>query len=361
MDTTAQPLPCTTAISAKLTNMSLLCACLVVFIHVDCELDPFSASWWIRNLWKSGLAQIAVPFFFITSGYLLTGNTAQTPWYGREVKKRLKTLLLPYLLWSILYAAYCISVTLLANIVAHAPLSRNLSFGAVYFGRLFGVALYYLPLLAPLWYVRALILFMLLSPLLLMLLRKKRGLALVFLGVLWTIACFATSWDYKPGEPSAFWITTLSFSGLFYFTLGAFLRTYSICLRLSPILTFLAGMGLFAIKLWAIELNLCWCHYLDCPAIFLTLYAVWQWMPPRILFPKLQTVSFPIYVIHLFFISFCGFCFNTLNLSEAANTLPAYFAIAIAAIAGSILTSLLLQRAFPRLARILFGGRVKGR
>ena len=54
------------------------------------------------------LARIAVPLFFMFSGFLFfyktNGFTAQT--YAEKLKKRVRTLLIPYLFWNILFVVF---------------------------------------------------------------------------------------------------------------------------------------------------------------------------------------------------------------------------------------------------------------
>ena len=54
-------------------------------------------------LWRT-IFQIAVPLFFLISGYLFFCNvdSFDVKTYGRKLKKRAKTLLVPYLIWNLL-------------------------------------------------------------------------------------------------------------------------------------------------------------------------------------------------------------------------------------------------------------------
>ena len=49
-----------------------------------------------------GLCRIAVPWFFIASGYFIAGRFGESGWYGRAVSKRLRTLLVPFALWAVI-------------------------------------------------------------------------------------------------------------------------------------------------------------------------------------------------------------------------------------------------------------------
>lgn len=83
----------------KIQNLSLVCAIFVVSIHLpipQCQNDFSYACWSVMQC----VASIAVPFFFVFSGYFLSAHFDEVGWWGREVRKRIRTVLLPYVLWS---------------------------------------------------------------------------------------------------------------------------------------------------------------------------------------------------------------------------------------------------------------------
>lgn len=82
-------------LSDKIANMSFVCACLVVMIHTPFSvgtIDQF-VKYWIGG----GVASAAVPIFFIISGFFLGQHINEDGWYGRAVKKRIRTLVIPFL------------------------------------------------------------------------------------------------------------------------------------------------------------------------------------------------------------------------------------------------------------------------
>ena len=60
----------------------------------------------VKVLGSDVIAQVAVPSFFFISGYLFFANveTWNSPAYRAKMLRRLKTLLLPYLIWNLLMA-----------------------------------------------------------------------------------------------------------------------------------------------------------------------------------------------------------------------------------------------------------------
>ena len=58
-------------LSVKLTNMGFLCSMLVVLIHTGVLADRGSYLWWVSSLTGKGIATVAVPYFFLVSGFML--------------------------------------------------------------------------------------------------------------------------------------------------------------------------------------------------------------------------------------------------------------------------------------------------
>lgn len=122
---------------------------LVVFVHAGNLLDYAHVS--LKNPLLDGIAVLAnagVPAFFLVSGYLL--GIREFDWQ-KNIRKKTRTLLLPFLLWSVLYV--------IMEAIGHMLLPE--SFADV--GRwsvgdwclnLMGIPFYYPPIYAPFWFVR---------------------------------------------------------------------------------------------------------------------------------------------------------------------------------------------------------------
>lgn len=80
--------------SRKISNIGLLCALMVVCIHTPWPLKMPSLA--IVHFLRRGIGQMAVPFFFAVSGVFLAAHFKESDWYKRELAKRVRTLLLPY-------------------------------------------------------------------------------------------------------------------------------------------------------------------------------------------------------------------------------------------------------------------------
>ena len=89
-------------LSSKLSLVSFVCMCMVVWIHVQANFEKGTALWYLVTMITS-LFNIAVPMFFVISGFLLAGHFSEHGWWRRETGKRTKSLLIPYVVWNCVY------------------------------------------------------------------------------------------------------------------------------------------------------------------------------------------------------------------------------------------------------------------
>lgn len=78
-------------VSNKIKNLSFLCSLAVVAIHCGWDEDSL-----MKSFFCEGVARIAVPFFFVVSGYFLARHIGEDGWYKQELRKRVASLLIPY-------------------------------------------------------------------------------------------------------------------------------------------------------------------------------------------------------------------------------------------------------------------------
>ena len=97
-------------LSQKLRFWSLVAMVLLIYVHgynlhprylqpftlVD---EPLGPGTWFQYLLANGLLRFRIPILFAISGYLCARRDGAEP-HGQRVKRRLRTLGLPYLLWS---------------------------------------------------------------------------------------------------------------------------------------------------------------------------------------------------------------------------------------------------------------------
>ncbi|MCL1665345.1 acyltransferase [Elizabethkingia ursingii] len=192
---------------------------LVVFVHMlpfeqkplNLNLDGENIYNTITELISHYLGRLPVPCFFLFSGYFFFFKISKlnTEIYFSQLKKRIKTLLIPYISWNIIY----ILLVYLKNIVSYM-LDKN--FDEIYMG-IKDLSLYNifwgLPINYPLWYVRDLIVMTIAAPLFYYLFKYTK-----FYGLLIILAIYLSTIEFN--------IPGLGTTAIFYFGLGAFMGLY---------------------------------------------------------------------------------------------------------------------------------------
>lgn len=173
---------CSSAISCKIRALSFFATISVVIIHTNTlESMPMgSISWWLGNL--IGYAQHwAVPFFFIVSGFFFHRQFEKTEilkFYPIFLKGKVRSLLVPYLLWGALYGTLVMTPLLVgvawqhgdADLFSKTIFSQNNIF--LIFDSFIGIS--HAPPNGALWYIRLLLLVFLFAPFWLLLFRWNK-------------------------------------------------------------------------------------------------------------------------------------------------------------------------------------------
>ncbi len=180
-------------LSLKLKVISFFAIILVVFLHsydlvikVDAD-NVLSLSkgytTFIQEFISQGITRIAVPIFFTISGYLFfLGLKGSLPEFKKKMKKRVKTLLFPYLLWSalgILLYLVLQSLPVVQNYFTRKLISEHSTKELL-------ETLFLNPIPYQFWFIRDLIILTILSPILFWLLRYLKIWLVAFLLVIWS-------------------------------------------------------------------------------------------------------------------------------------------------------------------------------
>jgi peptidoglycan/LPS O-acetylase OafA/YrhL len=168
----------------------------------------------IRFFISQGVARVAVPLFFLISGYLFFLGGWSRDKYASKLKRRFHTLLIPYLFWNLVVLAYHLVGEEIPQAKAYATglyMQDIHSFSLFHnINAWFGITAGY-PVSIQFWFIRDLMALILLSPLIHFLLARKP--ALLFLCILFGI------WLFLPGDEV--WQNTAD--ALFCFCLGSYL------------------------------------------------------------------------------------------------------------------------------------------
>lgn len=169
-------------------------------------------------LFSQVFARIAVPLFFFISGYLFffktDGFSGQT--YVVKLKKRARTILVPYLCWNLLIIFFRLACEQLAPGLFSgrnkpmADYSWSDWLWAFWDTSHTNPALEeQMPINYPFWFIRDLMVVMIFSPLVYLLVRRFRQYAVGALGVLWL-----TGWWFD--------VAGFSITAFFFFAAGAY-------------------------------------------------------------------------------------------------------------------------------------------
>ena len=108
---------------------------------------------WFQYFSQRQIGDIAVPTFMLISGYLLfRGGTMSIDVYKEKLKSRFYTLLIPYIIWNILFLLYIFACywafpSLMSSMGDYV---ENFTFTSL-------LNVFFLPVLAPMWFIRDLI------------------------------------------------------------------------------------------------------------------------------------------------------------------------------------------------------------
>ncbi len=353
-------------LSAKFRTLSFVCALLVVLLHaytqtMDSMTGPLHLAGWFLSV---GICGIAVPFFFIVSGYLLAHQADDGIPFSKLVTKRLKSLGLPYLYWCLLYTFSYVAFTVYGNHIAGRMLNTNTSLVLPLTNwqnpfRLFGFDMFLFPANGPLWYVRNLLMLVLVSPLLLKAMKRK-VIALVLLGAF--LICYLGHF-LIPRPWWQFFQTGFSFKGLLFFALGIYLKRFPVYWK--PNLAMTLGFCLVWFLLawpWKLPSSYAFlCLHLSFPVGCLALWYLYDFLPFRLILEKMRVTkySFFIFASHyaILNILFCQKACDLLKKHLINSELMIYLLRFIVTAVLSIVLAYLLERFIPKLYKALTGGR----
>lgn len=178
-------------LSQKIRIVSFLSMIMVVLLHsyninikhsgqiLYLEKD---INWIVQNFVSNGITRIAVPIFFFISGYLFVIGSNLTSYdFIVKIKKRVRTLVIPYLFWTLFGLLFY-------YILQSFPQSQSFFTKKLikYYNLLeWFNAIFYEPIPYQLWFLRDLIIMVLMSPIICFLVKKAKYIYLIIIFVFW--------------------------------------------------------------------------------------------------------------------------------------------------------------------------------
>lgn len=180
----------------------------------------------ISEVW----GHISVPLFFIISGFLFFYHKSfDRNIYQKQIRSRIKTLLIPYLLWNLIAIVFKLKCFLPVISSFYRPLEIQISFTRI-FNTFFcnsntnGIlispyvslsGLY--PINTPLWFVRDLMVMVILSPIIYYVIKKAGQWFILAVGLAWFFSSIILP------EGNSFWeYIEMLLTATFFFSWGAF-------------------------------------------------------------------------------------------------------------------------------------------
>jgi len=353
---------------------------MVLFIHVhpmdvavNVGMQHLQGATWSQVLytcWSIGsniLSNVAVPTFFLISAYLFFNGMTEWSWeaYVQKLKRRAKTLLLPYLIFN-LFIELTYQLGWSANFAPNpspTPLISSLWDSTTYCLGMtnwlgFDIQLDF-PNDVPLWFVRDLMCMMILAPLFYYILRRFNFWPILIVGLLFAIGlgCQAPGWSTQ---------------AIFFFGLGAWIAIEKKDLAEWGVKALRWTLPM-ALMMWGVALaadGLPWAH------LFNQLYFIFGapamvgiaavllskgWVSVH---PVLANSSFWVYAVHMVGIGFysilglSGMWTRALfNLDSSLGCFCNFIAAAFLCEGLSLPLYILFQRLCPKVFGLLTGGR----
>ena len=335
-------------LSHDFAKMSFICAIMIVYLHTGCAARG-EVFFQLMHRAITSLCQVAIPWFFFASGFFLSRHIGEEGWWSREVIKRIRSLMVPFWIWgTLIFLVYCF-IALCIRVVGYDYHGTDALSWISVRGVLRVAGFDYAASMPTMWYMRSLFLLVVMSPLI----YAGRIVLVVLLGLLYLTfnICFTqigSPWDYV-------FEFLVSLRGMLYFSFGMYfypnrkLFARFLCGILGAI-----GVGLLILRL-TVATEWRALDVLMVPGLMAVVYHCVKRMRIQTMFTNL---SFSVYVMHMI-IAYCiSALYGVVGVGGEGRTLFVFGIVRFFVTLGSvILMTLLLKRQFPKLAKILFGGR----
>lgn len=336
----------------KKTILSFFAIILIVAIHnsattqYQVPADGLAeAANFSHNFFSFGIGAVAVPIFFFVSGAAMFRNY-KTGSFKTKIKSRIKSLVIPFLIWNIfglIFTILCTYTPLKDVIYGREPFEptiENVLKGIFLFKYNFHF-----------WFLFNLIVFVLLSPVIDLLLKNK------YIGILVGIGLMIL-----PIFGEQFLEIRLAFVGFYY--LGCFMGRYYINTLVKPANGWMKCASLLIAILAVVLKYLSVVGVVTLPIIvsqlLLLVLSISIWTAVDIFIPKMKNYKyydefFPIYVLHPYFLAGVVKVMYLILPKTSLMMLVSEISGTILAVAITGAFSLAWHKMFPKVYAIAFG------
>lgn len=310
----------------------------------------------LNQLVSQELARIAVPLFFFMSGFLFFRQSEfSLSAYKTKLKKRIRTLLIPYVFWNIaVLFLFFQTQTFLSSMTS----GMNKLITEYTLSDWFGVFWNHregMPICYQFWFIRDLMVVILCSPLVYGIVRYGKVASVIFLGLLW---CFGL-W---------FHIVGFSITALFFFSFGAWFAVSknNFIVKFKPLRLSFTFLYLLII----VADTFCKYHelhhlsFLHNIGIIIGLIAVISWTAYGIESQKLKCSTwlagstFFIYAYHGMPIAFLTkYWVKQMQPASELTMVLGYLVIPLVVVGLGLVFYHFMQKVFPRFTGFITGGR----
>ena len=351
--------PVSEALSCKFKNMAIVCAIMVVFIHVKhAPAETGSVLWLFDMLVPQGFARIGVPFFFLASGFFLAGHIGEDGWWKRELLKRVRTLLVPFIFWNAAFLLFGTVAWAGGDLLAHRPIGTSVTI--VHKPELWFLGLnpFYkaIPLIVT-WYIRSLFALIILTPVIAWALKRFPRAFILGAWVL-SILADANGWYDVSYCPRFVWE-----GGLAYFSLGIFLRWHPAHVEgrklwMGSVILTVALLALRLVQAYTGAKSVVSVGIISIPFM---MYTVWGIIPAKRWAKEFTSLAFACYLLHAFilrtFDRIVPAVVGRVGVAPEVGALLEAWIIIVLVVPLTLLLGHAMYRFFPKASGVLFGGR----
>ena len=343
-------------LSNKIANVGFICACLVVLIHVPALENGFWLNDFVFKWIKTGMCGVAVPTFFIISGFLLGRHVYEENWYRDAIRKRVKSLVVPFFALNMLWYPVKYSIHKVGVMYFGADGSNHvMDFTVQNFLYFAGFCPWGGNAVVGLWYVRVLFYLVLVSPVLVWFIRKGVGVASVFLLSLLGLMCLQAS----AGNCYGACTFTFNLKWPLFFSIGIACAMYAP--KNLPKFVTIASIPLAVFMLIIFKQepfsDASLSSLFEFVATLLISLALWGNVSTKKWSVHLTGNSFPIFVLHSMILYLLPIPMKAAGVWDKVLIKVGFLPIWGLTIILAIVISEFLKKYLPRFSMVLFGGR----